>query len=96
MADYVWPPGGGSGSGSSGSASVAIASGASSKSVTFTTDFGSTSYVPLINITNTTDATPIFLQWIVTTKSSSGFTATFNAPTDTANYILEYAILGYV
>lgn len=80
----------------SGAQSVAIGNAASTKAVTFTTDFGSTNYAVLTSITNVTDATPIFLQVVVTAKSSSGFTATFNAPTDTANYILEYIIVGYV
>lgn len=93
---YVQYPFNQASNGSSGSASVAIGSAASSKAVTFTTDYGSTNYVVLTSITNVTDATPIFLQVVVTAKSSSGFTATFNAPTDTANYVLEYMIVGYV
>lgn len=85
-----------SGGGSSGAASVAIGNAASSIDVVFTTPFGSTSYMLLTNITNVTDAAPIFLQVVDTAKSSTGFTATFNAPTDTANYVLEYMIGAYV
>ncbi len=84
----------GSTAGSSGAQSVALGGGVSSKAVTFTTAFGSAAYALVVSITNVTDAMPIFLQAIVTAKSSTGFTATFNAPTDTANYILEYIIVG--
>lgn len=80
----------------SGAQSVALGSGVSSKAVTFTTAFGSTAYALVVSITNVTDATPIFLQAIITAKSSSGFTATFNAATDTANYLLEYVIVGNI
>lgn len=92
----IYPPEGAGGGGDSGSQSVALSSGVSSVSVTFSNAFGSTNYVPLWSISNVTDATPIFVLGIITAMSSSGFTVTFNAPTDTANYVFNYLIAGYV
>lgn len=42
---------------------------------------------------NTTDANPQFQDVEVTARSSTGFTATWNAPLDSANYKLAYAVL---
>lgn len=96
MSAYLVFEGGSAGIGLTGEANVvAIGSAASSIAVVFTTSFGSTNYAILYTFTNLTDPTPIFLQAITTAKSATGFTATFNAPTDTANYVLEYVIVGH-
>jgi len=92
---FTWP-GSGGGGGSSGSQSAAIAGSSSSAYVVFTIPFGSTNYVPLWSITNTVDAAPIFLDGYISAKSSAGFTVTFNAPTDSSNYIFNYAVFAYV
>jgi len=95
LSSFYWPVGAGGGGGSSGvggAKSVSVGSGVSSLSVTFTSAQLDTTYVPLVSILNTTDSTPIFLQCVITTKATTGMTITFNAPTDTANYVLTYAI----
>lgn len=96
MATFEWPSGGGSGGGSSGSQASSIPINSNSVSVTFTTQFGSTSYVPLWSIQNTGDPSPIFLDGYISAKSTTGFTVTFNTSTDTANYVFNYAIFGYI
>lgn len=85
----------GSGGGAAAAGSVTIGSAASSKAVTFANSFGSTNYSPVFSITNTADATPIFLDGFISALSATGFTVTFNAPTDTANYVLNYAIFSF-
>lgn len=72
--------------------SDAISASASSHAVTFSTPMASTGYSIQANITNLVDADPIFLQVVSITKTVNGFTANFNAATDSANYILEYTV----
>ena len=91
---FYWPSR--ASGGSSGSQSAAIAGSSSSASVVFTNPFGSVNYVPLWSITNTIDANPIFLDGYISAKSSTGFTVTFNAPTDSVNYVFNYAVFAYV
>ncbi len=81
---------GGSGAFEGNIGEASISSGASSKAVVFTTPFADTSYSIIVTIQNLTDATPIFLNPVITAKSTTGFTVLFNAPTDTINYVLEY------
>lgn len=71
---------------------AAISNGASSVAVTFSSAMLNTSYGLVTSITNTTDSTPLMPQIIHTAKSTTGFTATFNAPVDSANYKLEYIV----
>lgn len=74
---------------------VALPSAASSVNVVYSSALPSAD-VPVISILNTSDANPIFLQAIITAFSTTGFTAKFNAPTDTANYSLSYQTSGVV
>ncbi len=69
-----------------------ILSGASSVSVVFTT-LGTTAYGVIPMVMNYTDASPIFLQVVAVTKAATGFTVNFNAPTDSANYVLEWVVV---
>lgn len=64
--------------------------------VAFTSAVADTDYALAISVHNLTDASPIFLIPIVTAKTVNGFTVTFNAPTDTANYVLEYVTGAYL
>ena len=80
--------GGGGGGGVGASGSVNISSGSSSVSVSYTKPG---SYNPVWSILNTADTSPIFLQGTITAESTSGFTVTFSAPTDSANYYLNYS-----
>ena len=72
---------------------VSLASGSISQSFVYTTPLVA-NQAPLIGqIMNSVDASPIFLQGIVTAFSTTGFTITFNVAPDTANYKLAYIIL---
>lgn len=93
MASYNWPAkGGGGGSsaltGRAGRDSISNAS--STVSVTFSTVMTTVNFAIVFAVTNITDGSPIFLNGIVTARSTAGFTVTFNAPTDSANYVLEW------
>jgi hypothetical protein len=44
---------------------------------------------------NTVDVTPQFQPMTVTAKSTTGFTASFNAPTDSGNYKLDWLVLRF-
>lgn len=88
--------GGGSGAGSAQAAGVvSIAASVSSKSVVYATAIGS-SLPPIFSFINTIDSSPIFLSGFVSAFSTTGFTITFNAPTDSANYKIDYAVFGAV
>lgn len=75
---------------------ASIGNGVQFKDIVFGTAFASTSYDINFSFTNVTDTDPIFLIGIITTKSTTGFTVTFNAPTDSSNYLLEYEAATYV
>lgn len=62
--------------------------------VVFASNMPDTQYSLFLSIKNTTDADPIWLQAVETIKSVSGFTVVFNAPTDSANYVLEWGVAG--
>lgn len=87
----IWDVASGNG-GALRAANEAIGNAASSVTVVFSSATVNTSYVPEFSFINTTDPTPIFLQGIVTGKTTSGFTVTFNTPTDSANYVLGYQV----
>ena len=95
---FYWPAGrnGGGGSGSAqASGTAAISDGASSVTVTYDVTL-STAVPPIVSVINSIDGSPIFLNPVVTAYSTTGFTATFNAPADSANYVLQYAVFGAV
>lgn len=68
----------------------AISDGSQTLSILFSTPLGDTNYSILASIINLTDVDPIFLQIVGTVKTANGFTVEFNAPADTANYVLEW------
>lgn len=92
----------GTGSGGSGGATVSrsgestIANATQNVTVTFSSAVSSTSYSIDYSLLNTVDAQPIYLQGIVTGKTVNGFTVQLNAPTDSANYIIDYKVSTYV
>jgi hypothetical protein len=51
-----------------------------------------TSYVPVCTWMNTTDATPQFQPIVITAFSTTGFTASWNVPVDSANYVINWFI----
>ena len=72
------------------SGSSAIAEGATSISVTYAGAFTNTSYALVVNLVNLIDSSPQFQPLAVTEITASGFTAKWNAPTDSANYMIDY------
>lgn len=83
--------GGGGSSASTGYAQeVSIPAAATSLVVTFPAALPSSAYVVLPQMVNTVDGTPDFQPLTITAKTAAGFTVTWNAPTDTANYKLAY------
>lgn len=69
---------------------ISLGNAAITGNVTFTTAFGDANYALVVQIENSTDGSPIFLQTLITFRDQTGFTFVFNAPTDSGNYILHY------
>lgn len=67
-----------------------ISNAGTSVSVTFSTAFASTGYAVTCNFLNTTDTNPDFQPITITAQSTTGFTAKWNAPVPTANYVLSW------
>jgi len=67
-----------------------IGSGATSISPTFSTAFASTGYAISATLLNVTDTNVQFQPVTITAQSTTGFTATWNDPTATANYVLSW------
>lgn len=74
---------------------AAIGNAASSLVVPFpaTLQTGNTTPRVVAWMINTTDANPQFQDVVITARSATGFTASWNAPTDTANYKLAYIVI---
>lgn len=72
--------------------SSAIANGAATHSVVFPAPMPNLNYSLTFDITNEVDADPIYLIVVATQKTVNGFTVEFNAPTDSANYVLEWKV----
>lgn len=73
-------------------ASVACSSGSTSKSVSYTNPLPDENYVLMLNFTNTVDTYPLLQPVFVTSKTATGFTATWNAPLDSNSYKLNYFV----
>ena len=86
--DAAFNPASGALAGRAGNVSIPVS--AASVTATFTTALTGTNYVVLIGFVNTLDASPIFLQAMVTYRATTGFVATLNAQTDSTNYVLTY------
>jgi len=67
-----------------------ISAGETSVAVTFSSAMSASTYGLTLCWVNTTDASPMFQPIVVTTKSTTGFTAKWNSALDTANYSLSY------
>lgn len=72
------------------SGTAALGNGVTSKAVSYSGLFSDTTYSITWSITNVTDASPVLIWGVITAKSISGFTVTFNTATDSANYVLEW------
>lgn len=76
---------------------VSVSSSASSAVVTFPVAVGNSTYRVAAWLFNSTDSNPQFQPVTITNRTSTGFTATWNAPTDTANYKIMYIVPdGYI
>jgi len=87
-----------SGSGGSGGTGIAqevtIPVSSTSISVTFPSALTTTTYTVLAQMVNETDPNPEFQPITITNKTTTGFTATWNAPVDTSSYHLDYIVAG--
>ena len=85
---------GGGGSGGSGGVAqeVGLSLGSISVTVVFPTPLSATTYVVIAQLVNKTDPDPDFQPITITNKTTTGFTATWNMPLDTANYLLDYVV----
>lgn len=74
---------------------VSIGSGVASVAVTFPATLQTANATPKVIawMINTTDTTPQFQPVECTARSATGFTATWNGLTDTANYKLVYVVV---
>ena len=72
-------------------ACATVTNGTTSVTVTFSSVFADTSYSANATFENTTDTNPQFQPVTITNKTISGFTATWNAPVDSGNYLLCYS-----
>lgn len=87
---------GGSGTITGRTQTATVLASVSQTAVVFSTPMSSADYTVLTSISNLVDTDPIFLQVVSIVKSTTGFTALFNAPTDSANYLLEYLVADHV
>ncbi len=70
-----------------------LANAATSVTVTFSSAMPSTSYAINPGFENTTDTDPMTLVGWVSARSTTGFTYTFAAPTDSANYSFNWQVI---
>ena len=88
--------GGGSGVLVARASSEAIGNGIQTVNVIFSSDIGTTNYALNVSINNQIDADPIYLTAVITNKTTGGFDVELSAPTDSANYELEYMACVFV
>lgn len=85
--------------GSSGSVeragSYSVGNGNTSVTVVFSTPVANTNYSVTADFSNIVDANPQHQPVTITNKTVNGFTAKWNAPTDSGNYKLEYQTKGF-
>lgn len=86
--------GGGSTSVNSRSGTSPIPNGVNSVVVTFSSPVTSTTYAVLADIGNIVDANPQYQTALVSNKTVNGFTLSWDAPTDSANYFVDYIAPG--
>ena len=64
--------------------------------VTLPFAFADTSYIVSPSFANLTDADPQFQPITITNKTTTNFTASWNVPTDSSNYYLQYIATGSI
>lgn len=66
--------------------------GATSVNITFASPLPGVNYVAQVGWINELDPNPQYQDLVITNKTVNGFTVQWNAPTDTANYSIGYAV----
>lgn len=77
------------------SGTVTLSSATTSKAVAFATTFGSTNYSVFATLENTTDTDPVHVAVLGIAKSNTGFTIEWGDSLPTANYVLNWIIVGF-
>ena len=62
--------------------------------VTLAANQGSSTYIILGSVVNTTDADPQLLSFVIKTQTATTFDVLLTAPTDSANYKFKWAVFG--
>lgn len=75
---------------------VTLSSGVATVTVTFTSNVPDASYTVNATLQNTSDTNVQYQPVTITGKTLSGFTAKWNANTDSANYVLNYQTMPIV
>ncbi len=75
--------------------SSAISNGVRTKAITFNTAMANANYAVHAIMANTTDNNPQYQPVIAISKTTTGFTVEWNELTDSANYVLEWSIVGH-
>jgi len=90
IVQFMGSGGGGSAAQAGYAQEEAIPNAATSLTITFPSPLPSNVYTVNPQMVNVTDASPDFQPLTITNKTASGFTVTWNAPTDSANYKIAY------
>ena len=81
-------------SGSMRAGLVNVGAGQKSQAISFSSPLPSANYQVVPTWSNVIDPDPQFQTLVVTTKTAAGFTVSWPADTDTANYKIEYLAQG--
>lgn len=76
---------------SSRTGKAALSLGDSSKTITFSSPWPDTLYIPVVSI-ECDDADPIFLNYVIQNKTVNGFSIKLNAAVDSNSYIINYKV----
>jgi len=71
----------------------ALASGVENTTITLSPNQGDTNYYITANMKNTTDSPPTYYNYTTTATTTSGFTISFSAAIDSANYSIDWNLM---
>lgn len=77
-------------------AEAAVPNSATTLTVTLNIPFNSSLYAVVASLQNVVDGSVQYQPVVITNKTPTSFTAKWNAPTDSANYVISYQATGYV
>ena len=72
-----------------------VSSGATSATISFPIAFSTTSYVVVTNMSDYSDSNPQFQPLLISNKTLSSFTVSWNAPTSSASYRISWQAASY-